>query len=438
MITKKQVTLGLGLVTACFTAIQLYLALLMPHLQPIHNLRLTTLQKFLVKCEAFKIRCVLLDHQTLSNLNYTPAKGYDRCAHLCQNRFYTFAVHDTDYKALKMEVLPIMSRLGYKILISSSEFIQTGIPTHIHLLHKDTPLIHLAVLHQMKTWWWYDSTKQTPFVSDFMKSEGVLDEFNCGRVTIDEIDVLIPDSLQHFLKVYDKSKFLRCNTTRAEVFHEWYGKDTTEKAEQFRSDAINALKIIKTRLDSIGTPFWLSSGTLLGWFRQCDIIPYSLDVDIGIFIKDHPENLLNILHNSSLRLEHKFGLMEDSLQYAFHIGNVKLDIFFFYLDETSGTMWNGGTDYNTGEKFKYLFDKFTLCWTEFFGMKVRVPCDTEQYIRANYGDSWIEPVTKWEWNKSPPNVEPNGEWQDDQLNDAIQLWDKEGKRIPLEWYRDES
>jgi len=135
-----------------------------------------------------------------------------------------------------------------------------------------------------------------------------------------------------------------------------------------------------------------------------------------------------------MHLEHKFGRVSDSLQYAYDMGDVKLDLFFFY--EERDHMWNGGTDVQSGAKYKYTFPKFTMCWTEFSGMKVRIPCNTETYIKANYGQNWFTPVKNWQWDKSPYNVEEVESWKDDELDEVIQMWDKKGHRIPLEWEHD--
>ena len=44
-----------------------------------------------------------------------------------------------------------------------------------------------------------------------------------------------------------------------------------------------------------------------GWFRQCDIIPHSKDVDIGIWIKDYNLLLISEFEKAGLLLKHKFG-----------------------------------------------------------------------------------------------------------------------------------
>ena len=46
---------------------------------------------------------------------------------------------------------------------------------------------------------------------------------------------------------------------------------------------------------------------LSGWFRQCDIIPHSKDVDIGIWIKDYNSLLISEFKKNELLLKHKFG-----------------------------------------------------------------------------------------------------------------------------------
>lgn len=73
-------------------------------------------------------------------------------------------------------------------------------------------------------------------------------------------------------------------------------------------------------------------------------------------------------------------------------------------------------------RHRYLFPKFTLCWTEFVELKVRVPCETLHYIEANYGKEWKIPVKMWDWKNSPPNVQPNGIWPINEWEEVIQLY----------------
>ncbi|EDQ90353.1 uncharacterized protein MONBRDRAFT_3312, partial [Monosiga brevicollis MX1] len=125
------------------------------------------------------------------------------------------------------------------------------------------------------------------------------------------------------------------------------------------------------------------------WYRQCDFLDYSGDVDIGMFAEDFDARMLGPLSALGLRLSHRFGRPGDSFELSFELataeGALKLDIFFFYHDRTTGTFWNGGTQARTGNKYRYDFAPFSLCPAVFADVPVRVPCDTAQYLRANYG-----------------------------------------------------
>lgn len=89
-----------------------------------------------------------------------------------------------------------------------------------------------------------------------------------------------------------------------------------------------------------------------GYLRQCDIISYSQDVDIGVFVKDFNYQIIADMHAHHLYLKHWFGELEDSLELSFvdQQSTLKLDIFFFYVE--GDTYWNGGTQVKTGKKFK--------------------------------------------------------------------------------------
>ena len=53
--------------------------------------------------------------------------------------------------------------------------------------------------------------------------------------------------------------------------------------------------------------FILDYGSLIGWFRQCDIITYSQDIDFGIWIKDYKPDLVPVFERGGFLLTHVFG-----------------------------------------------------------------------------------------------------------------------------------
>ena len=239
------------------------------------------------------------------------------------------------------------------------------------------------------------------------------------RTTIDGLVLHLPNPLDNFIRTPEEVEFIECNKSRANIFYGKYGRQEDEESNLFRSKATLLLKKVKRILDELSIPFWLSSGTALGYYRECDFIPYSRDVDIGIFIHHYKKELIDAFSINDLPLIHLFGKPEDSFELSFLDKDIKLDVFFFYTDENH--FWNGGTQAKTGLKFKYIFPPFRLCWTEFVDLKVRIPCPTLAYIEANYGPNWFEPVKEWDWKSSPANVEANGQWSKNEWKDVIKL-----------------
>ncbi|XP_073993833.1 ribitol-5-phosphate transferase FKTN-like isoform X4 [Rhodnius prolixus] len=257
-----------------------------------------------------------------------------------------------------------------------------------------------------------------------LTQEGALDKFQGTLMKINGIyrNYLYPRNIIKFIKNIKHSKFIECNHTNARIFKNRYKSETSVKARRFRHQSRKLLFKTKVVLDNLSIPFWLSSGTCLGYLRQCDIISYSQDVDIGVFVKDFNYQIIADMHAHHLYLKHWFGELEDSLELSFvdQQSTLKLDIFFFYVE--GDTYWNGGTQVKTGKKFKYVFEKFYLCWTSFLGLKVRVPCDTKTYILANYGPNWTIPIRQWDWKSSPSNVKFNGYWPPGKWPIVIRTW----------------
>nr|XP_023485592.1 fukutin isoform X2 [Equus caballus] len=306
----------------------------------------------------------------------------------------------------------------------------TEIPLH-YICKLAAHAIHLVVFHERSgNYLWHGhlrlkghiDRKFVPFRKlQFGRYPGAFDRPELQQVTVDGLVLLIPKDPVHFLEEVPHSRFIECRYKEARAFFQQYLDDNTVEAVAFRKSAKELLQLAARTLKKLGVRFWLSSGTCLGWYRQCNIIPYSKDVDLGIFIQDYKSDIISAFHDAGLPLKHKFGKVEDSLELSFQgKDDVKLDIFFFY--EETDHMWNGGTQAKTGKKFKYLFPKFTLCWTEFVDMKLHVPCETIEYIEANYGKTWKIPVKTWDWKRSPPNVQPNGIWPVSEWDEVIQLY----------------
>ncbi|XP_019745634.1 ribitol-5-phosphate transferase FKTN isoform X1 [Hippocampus comes] len=260
-----------------------------------------------------------------------------------------------------------------------------------------------------------------PFAQmDFGRHAGAYDRPQLILTVVDGLDIAIPLNISGFLAQHRRARFLECRYRDARRFLRLYPDDSSPEALDFRNKAKSLLQVAAKTLARLHVPFWISSGTCLGWFRQCSFITYSRDVDIGIFISDYRPDIIAAFLDAGLSLKHKFGKVEDSLELSFVMDGVKLDIFFFYED--GDLIWNGGTQAKSGRKFKYIFPRFSLCWAELAEVRVGVPCETLDYVMANYGAAWDVPQRTWDWKSSPSNVQENGMWPLAQWEELIQVF----------------
>lgn len=360
------------------------------------------------------------------------------CTFLCSGReFTTFALLSNLWK-YDAGLVAAAEERGFDLLevrgkdprlVSMEDLSGNEIPLHF-LFRLQGHVIHVVVLYERSgNYLWHGSLRLKPNMDrtfapfrklDYGRHAGAYDRPELVLTALDGLDFRIPRNISGFLREHSQACFLECRYREARAFFQMYPDDTSPEAMDFRMKAKSLLHLASRTLTALGVPFWLSSGTCLGWFRQCSIIPYSKDVDLGIWIKDYHHDITLAFQKAGLPLKHKFGKVEDSLELSFQGLDVKLDIFFFY--EEGDIMWNGGTQAKSGKKFKYVFPKFSLCWTELMDLRIRVPCETLDYVVTNYGPNWNTPVKTWDWKSSPPNVQDNGVWPVREWDDVIQLF----------------
>nr|XP_022313704.1 fukutin-like isoform X1 [Crassostrea virginica] len=370
-------------------------------------------------------------YKILEQENYSDNEG--RCAVFCHLTKKAIAFGVFGHKVAMPLVVSKFRQSGFAAVDAKEDnpdsyLKKPGSPpqkiiSHIFLQDMQQPELtaHVVVFYPRSTFLWTSQIQMPTSDLSFGTTARAYDFFETRSLTIDGLHVSVPKSIRHFLHMHQESQFLECNYERAKFFYAQHPKDKSEEAQRFQRKARQLLVKGKEVLDSLGVRFWLSSGTCLGWFRQCDIITYSKDVDFGIWIKDHKPEIIDSMEAAGLPLKHVFGKVTDSYELSFKAGEVKLDLFFFY--EEGDTMWNGGTDAVTGDKLKYVFPKFELCWTLFLDVRVRVPCPTQPYIEANYGKKWEVPVTSWDWKSSAFNVRPNGAWPKAEWKEVIQVYE---------------
>ncbi|XP_072309486.1 ribitol-5-phosphate transferase FKTN isoform X2 [Eucyclogobius newberryi] len=395
-----------------------------------------TVRSFLSGAHTCHVPVFLIDVSVLNSISHN-APGHHNCNFLCSRPITAFGLnaklwsHDASscfLAALEQKDFSWTLSSGEDPRLVGLDVSGDQVPLHL-LLRRHGNVIQLVFfVERGGGFLWHgalrlrpDQDRTFPFrLLDYGRHQGAYDRPELVLTVLDGLDVRVPRNVTHFLLEQRHAHFLECGYRDAHSFLQLYPQDSSSAALDFRRKVQTLLQISVRTLGQIQVPFWISSGTCLGWLRQCEVISYSRDVDIGIFVQDFRPEIVQVLTRAGLQLKHRFGKVEDSLELSFLLDDVKLDVFFFYDD--GQFMWNGGTQARTGRKFKYVFPRFSLCWTMFLELKVRVPCETLDYVRANYGDGWSVPTVTWDWKTSPSNVLNNGVWPVDQWEELIQVF----------------
>ena len=83
---------------------------------------------------------------------------------------------------------------------------------------------------------------------------------------------------------------------------------------------------------------------VLGWFRDCGIIPFTGDTDIGMWIEEFDQRIIEkFAKNKKLTLLLSFGLPNESYELRFIDKDFQYDCFFIYK-------------YNSTHQFMPLFN----------------------------------------------------------------------------------
>ncbi|KAG1673818.1 Fukutin [Nymphon striatum] len=161
------------------------------------------------------------------------------------------------------------------------------------------------------------------------------------------------------------------------------------------------LKELKRITKIMGIPFWTMSGTTLGWLRQCGIIGYTTDIDIGIWATDISKGFEYLLKSSDLlKPQWRFGSMDYG--YIVRAGRY-IDLLFLYQDGNDST-WTGVYDEKSRSMYRGTFPMVSLCSTEMLYTRILVPCNAEAMVVAEYGNNWTQPKEKYNYLEDATNV----------------------------------
>ena len=157
---------------------------------------------------------------------------------------------------------------------------------------------------------------------------------------------------------------------------------------------LDIVKKTKVALDRLNIPFFLSSGTCLGYFREGKFIDHDYDIDVGIFKENYSDKITKEMEKEGLTLYRTWGDLDTGLELSFMLKgtslgkSAKIDIFVHYKDDKHVSWYS----YSPSKKrLHYRVSKFDIKNVNFMGVIVGVPNPTLTYIEEHYGKDWKIP-----------------------------------------------
>ena len=216
----------------------------------------------------------------------------------------------------------------------------------------------------------------------------------------------------------------------------------------------NTFKLVKDYFDKIKIDFWIEAGTALGIYRDGQILPWDHDIDIGVIESNINRKVLPlILKKKGFKQIKKTFLRNDGMMKFIKKGGREVDINFYRINKKNKTVfvkwyiprnffmkiidalsfaksYRGKSHkliniFAFSEKF-FLFIKkilvengffyshagyshnikyaFQLKRYYFFGLKLSIPKDYNDYLKDLYGSNWRIPMKKYNWIIHSPST----------------------------------
>lgn len=244
--------------------------------------------------------------------------------------------------------------------------------------------------------------------------EQIFDPIYPEHLTIKTVDkqpsqnITVPKDILDFISQLPTSRYLHCPLERRTS---WFKDANLTANKEKEALSLAAIKDLKTVARLLKMQVWLACGTLLGWYRQCTVTPYTSDTDFATWSKYllPQANMSNSFINASaklgttLHLYMRFGEPTATQEFSFKYESEKVDLFFIYPNGSFNFLL---PFHGAGEWAYSIYPTYSLCSVVFLGLKVNAPCDPKTVILAEYGPNWTKPLSTYSYLSSPLNTGP--------------------------------
>ena len=167
------------------------------------------------------------------------------------------------------------------------------------------------------------------------------------------------------------------------------------------AEALEALRQAADVLEAVGAVFWITYGTLLGWRRRGDFLPFDDDIDIAVLSGvDTGAIKRAMLARGFTEIEESFD-RHGVIGQKFLLKDVSVEII---IVTRAGDFYADCFPVLDGSLMRSNHLCQPLRRVDFRGLGLPAPADPDAYLAHLYGPAWRDPVSRWHWIFSPYNV----------------------------------
>ena len=198
--------------------------------------------------------------------------------------------------------------------------------------------------------------------------------------------------------------------------------ETKRQNKAFLKYGLDALQEAVAATEECGGRLFLAFGSLLGAYREKGFIPFDYDLDTGVLAEERTDEIVAAMRRHGFKLLRQYyikstgRICEDKYDYK----GVHIDVHYFYRNENNelycdlclpheSKPWREANQTDGFPTIVRTLPDSTFSKQDFLGVKVYEPDNTEEWLKALYGEHFMTPDPKWTMDDHKKRSQNNGE-----------------------------
>jgi phosphorylcholine metabolism protein LicD len=177
------------------------------------------------------------------------------------------------------------------------------------------------------------------------------------------------------------------------------------------------LSVIDKIYKSTDKHCFMCAGTLLGYCRDKKIIPWDNDIDLGVLEEDLKKEYINNIKKEGFKIQiggfnnKELGFLKKiNLKWVEKNTYIKICLFVWKKGNNGYRYANSAVSSYSEVIYGYP-EKYIIPLKEvsFKNINIKIPFNSKEFLKYNYGNNWIIPIKNWNNSKqNKAEIKRNG------------------------------